>query len=203
MAVAWIAGFGLASARMAIGVDRRAPVWFALGALFGPVALIVLMTAPPGRCRTCGTPTILWSRTCRWCHEDVRTSPAATVAIVERMSQRIADARPAEPQPEPETARVVEAPKPYVIRSDAVRPQHFTLTGASPRARIRTAGEPVHSPEVAPGSSGLAHQSTTDQRAGSPRFARACRGPGSAGRPKATWRSQVGGRSQVGPSPQG
>jgi hypothetical protein len=43
---AWVAAFGLLAARLARRKGRNAVIWFALGAFFGPVAWMVLSTAP-------------------------------------------------------------------------------------------------------------------------------------------------------------
>lgn len=70
------------------------------------------------------------------------------------MSQRVAGAaaEPVDSEPLPEPERAVEPPKPFVIRSDTVRPQPFTLTGPSPRSRVRGMREAVRTPEVAVGA---------------------------------------------------
>jgi len=115
----WIGGFGLASARTAAGIERRPPVWFAVGAVLGPIALLVLRTAPPGRCRSCGTPTRGWHHICWWCHEDVRSTPASTVAILERMSARTSTSEELPPAPPPGRS---EPARPFVIRTDPIGP---------------------------------------------------------------------------------
>lgn len=136
----WIGGFGLLSARLASRVERRAALWFLIGAIVGPVALLVLRTAPPGRCRTCGTPTRGWNHICWWCHEDVRSTPASTLEILERMSTRVAppelvSAPPALPRPEPA--------RPFVIRTEPVRPSTTDHAESRPQATPRT--HPVES----------------------------------------------------------
>jgi hypothetical protein len=116
--VGWMGGFGLAAAMSATRVERFAPLWFVFGAILGPIAVLLLRMAPPGRCRTCGTPTLGWFRTCWWCHEDVRSTPASTLAIVARMSTR-------NPDPaglvEPPITRRPDPPRPFVI-ADPGRP---------------------------------------------------------------------------------
>jgi hypothetical protein len=102
----WIGGFGLAAAQSAIRLDRVASSWFVFGAILGPIALILLRAAPPGRCRSCGTPTRGWLRVCTWCGYDVASTPATTVAMVARMS------RPAMPG---------ERDRPRRVRFDAFR----------------------------------------------------------------------------------
>jgi hypothetical protein len=47
--------------------SRSPGIWFALGALTGPIALALLAVAPPGRCPTCDGPTEGWPTTCIRC----------------------------------------------------------------------------------------------------------------------------------------
>ena len=46
---------------------RSAVVWFVLGGLIGPVAIALLLLAPPGRCPDCGTRVQGWPRRCASC----------------------------------------------------------------------------------------------------------------------------------------
>lgn len=85
--MAWIAVFGVAAWRLARGRDRVPAVWFAFGAVLGPVALALLLAAPPGRCRSCLTPTRGWLTVCAWCHQDVRVVPVQTRILLAKMSQ--------------------------------------------------------------------------------------------------------------------
>lgn len=79
--VGWATFFGLAASIAAGRLDRPRPLWLALGAVLGPLALIVLRIAPPGQCRSCGSPTRGWLNTCWWCGNDVRgRRPAAATA---------------------------------------------------------------------------------------------------------------------------
>ena len=74
--LAWLIGFGAAAAYVAVR-RRRNPVWWAvLGAVLGPVALLILYRAPPGRCAGCDARTIGWSNVCAWCGADVRGTRA-------------------------------------------------------------------------------------------------------------------------------
>jgi len=73
---AWLIGFGAAAAYFAVQ-RRRNPVWWVgLGAILGPIALLILQRAPPGRCASCDARTVGWSALCAWCGEDVRGVPA-------------------------------------------------------------------------------------------------------------------------------
>jgi len=146
--VGWICGFGLASGQMAVRVERRPPVWFVIGAILGPIALLVLRTAPPGRCRACGTPTRGWHRTCWWCHEDVRLTPASTLAILERMSGRIAV--PEAPAPAPRPGRPERA-RPFVIQ-------------AAPTAQIPPAPPAPPAPTAAPADHATTPPTTPKRR---------------------------------------
>jgi hypothetical protein len=86
---------------------RNPAVWFVLGALIGPLGLVLLAVAPPGRCPACDAAVEGWSRWCDSCGarlsdgllpeeiaEPVASSwpepepaqPAATTSILERAS---------------------------------------------------------------------------------------------------------------------
>jgi len=47
--------------------SRSAAVWFVLGAASGPMALLILAAAPPGRCPDCDRRIPGWERQCRRC----------------------------------------------------------------------------------------------------------------------------------------
>lgn len=47
--------------------DRGPLIWFVLGALLGPIALILLAFAPPGRCESCGWQVAGWPSHCAIC----------------------------------------------------------------------------------------------------------------------------------------
>ena len=47
--------------------DRHPLVWLAFGALLGPVAPLILVIAPPGRCPRCDTPVHGWRANCQVC----------------------------------------------------------------------------------------------------------------------------------------
>jgi hypothetical protein len=46
---------------------RSALIWFLLGIAIGPIAVFLLLVAPPGRCPDCGTRVRGWPRTCESC----------------------------------------------------------------------------------------------------------------------------------------
>ena len=84
--IAWVAVFGVSAWRLARSRDRGPAVWLAFGAVLGPIALALLLAAPPGRCRSCLTPTQGWLTVCAWCHEDVRVIPVQTRELLAKMS---------------------------------------------------------------------------------------------------------------------
>lgn len=47
--------------------DRHPVVWLLFGALLGPIALILVAVAPPGRCPLCDSPVFGWPRSCAVC----------------------------------------------------------------------------------------------------------------------------------------
>lgn len=51
---------------------RNPAVWFVLGALTGPIALALLVFAPPGRCPMCDTPVEGWASSCERCGASLR-----------------------------------------------------------------------------------------------------------------------------------
>ena len=51
---------------------RSPVVWFALAALTGPIATILLAVAPPGRCPNCEAPVVGWPTSCDRCHARLR-----------------------------------------------------------------------------------------------------------------------------------
>ena len=111
--------------------------WAVLGAVLGPVALLILRRAPPGRCADCDARTIGWSNVCAWCGEDVRGTQAEPLH------------EPA-PQPEPE----VSAPASLTVirgtRRDPARPAELATDTAAHAAAVPPAGAdgaavgPVH-----------------------------------------------------------
>lgn len=51
---------------------RNPAVWFVLGALTGPIALALLVFAPPGRCPMCDAPVEGWAFSCDRCGASLR-----------------------------------------------------------------------------------------------------------------------------------
>lgn len=135
--IAFVAVFGSAAWRLAKQRDRRAPVWFAYGAILGPIALAVLYAAPPGRCRSCLTPTRGWLTVCAWCHEDVRIVPRHTQELLAQMSRT----QPRAPRPDrggaPADRRrrpgsTVASPRPApAVPAAAAAPSRAPATGPS------------------------------------------------------------------------
>ena len=85
--IAWILVFGFIARHVAKGRDRSSAVWFVFGAVLGPIAIELLVTAPPGRCRSCLAPTQGWLTTCAWCREDVRMTSKETRTILVKMGR--------------------------------------------------------------------------------------------------------------------
>ena len=74
--VVWAVVFGAIAARMAAAAKRPVPVWVLYGAILGPIALLLLHRAPPGRCHRCESRVRGWGFVCRFCGDDVRGVPA-------------------------------------------------------------------------------------------------------------------------------
>lgn len=97
----WMLAFGVAAAWTAAQLGRARPLWFAFGAILGPVALVLLRAAPPALCGTCGSPTRGWLKVCWWCRQSVFGPPTETERPV-----RVAGEVPVnQASPHPELAR--------------------------------------------------------------------------------------------------
>jgi hypothetical protein len=59
--------FGPLSGWLAGRRDRNPVVWLVFGTLLGPLALVLLWLAPPGRCSMCDTPVRGWASICLAC----------------------------------------------------------------------------------------------------------------------------------------
>jgi hypothetical protein len=159
-------GFGLAAAQAATRLVRVAPIWFAFGAILGPIALLLLRAAPPGRCLSCGTPTRGWLKVCRWCGEDVTATPAATLAIVARMSgsARVSEVSRDRPLPKP-----AQPSRPFQLPSDAFRPsEHADASPPKPPVAATTPSPTSASRPVAARPQLVPEQSEPYTRIGSP-----------------------------------
>jgi hypothetical protein len=59
--------FGPITAFVARSRDRQPLIWFFLGVLIGPIALALVVFAPPGRCESCGWQVEGWPSHCGAC----------------------------------------------------------------------------------------------------------------------------------------
>jgi hypothetical protein len=59
--------FGPITAFVARSRDRQPLIWFFLGILIGPIALALVVFAPPGRCESCGWQVEGWPSHCAAC----------------------------------------------------------------------------------------------------------------------------------------
>ncbi len=59
--------FGPITAFVARSRDRQPLIWFLLGVLIGPIALALVVFAPPGRCESCGWQVEGWPSHCAAC----------------------------------------------------------------------------------------------------------------------------------------
>jgi hypothetical protein len=72
--------FGPLAAWLAARRERNPAVWLLFGAILGPVALVLLQAAPPGRCWNCSELSAGFGRTCTICGVDLRTSQSTLPA---------------------------------------------------------------------------------------------------------------------------
>jgi hypothetical protein len=64
--------------------SRNPAVWFVFGAVLGPIALLLLALAPPGRCPSCEAPIPGWSGSCPRCGTRLGAATASRRPIVPR-----------------------------------------------------------------------------------------------------------------------
>jgi hypothetical protein len=166
---AWLIGFGAAAAVQAAR-RRRNPVWWAvLGAILGPVALLILHRAPPGRCASCAARTMGWSTICAWCGEDVWGAPAPAAASASTPARTQAapsisalaaaaaaaerDARPA-PAPVPEPQPAIAAPTPLTV----IQGSRGTTQQPTSQRATDSAADSVEAPAATAGTAGPVHR---------------------------------------------
>jgi hypothetical protein len=74
--------FGPLAGRLALERQRQPIVWLIFGALLGPIALAILLLAPPGVCPRCNEPVAGWPSDCVYCGEYLTPPLAARIARV-------------------------------------------------------------------------------------------------------------------------
>ena len=65
---------------LAVQRGRSWAAWFLFGVALGPIAVGLLLAAPPGRCPACGTRTRGWPRRCEGCGVEFRRKQRAETA---------------------------------------------------------------------------------------------------------------------------
>jgi hypothetical protein len=125
-------------------------LWFAIGAVAGPVGWLVLQSAPPRRCQFCGTETRGWSGTCWWCREDVRGRPSGFIPMATRDAEPPASLRATPGQPNPEQP----APEPIRMAPDAAVPTPGSRRAITTKPRTTPPlPDPIASAPVVPAAS--------------------------------------------------
>ena len=81
---------------LAVQRGRSWAAWFVFGAALGPIAVGLLMAAPPGRCPSCGTRTRGWPRRCEGCGVEFGRGLARAAVDVPSVPAKVAS-----PTPEP------------------------------------------------------------------------------------------------------
>ena len=66
---------------LAVQRGRSWAAWFAFGVALGPIAVGLLLAAPPGRCPSCGTRTRGWPRQCEGCGFEFRSGQAGSAEV--------------------------------------------------------------------------------------------------------------------------
>ena len=138
---------------------RSSLVWFVLGGLTGPIAIVLLLLAPPGHCPDCGTRIGGWPRTCPSCGQVLegaiawgRVEPATTIPAT-GLTTPTAKPTAAPPvslaaiAPPPTTATVRSDPAPVL---QPIPESRTALGGVADRTPDRSWEVAVSSPSAAP-----------------------------------------------------
>lgn len=81
LALAAIA-FGTLAAWLAARQQRNPAVWLVFGALLGPIAVALLIAAPPAVCPTCSERTVGFEQICSVCGFSLRRSPPVVTPVM-------------------------------------------------------------------------------------------------------------------------
>jgi len=73
--VVYVIVFGVGSALLAVRRRRSPAPWLLFGAILGPIAIGLLLMAPPGRCPTCGAGIQGWLDVCLACGRPLHAAP--------------------------------------------------------------------------------------------------------------------------------
>lgn len=132
--------FGAAAAVVAGRRHRSLALWAGIGAVIGPVALVLLQLAPLGQCPMCWAPVKGWARTCVWCGSNVSAQAAAIPG------RRMVG-------PERDAERPVPAPTPAVTAEAPAAPaptQSLPARSTGPAAPLQPRSTPATTPPAAP-----------------------------------------------------
>ena len=143
---------------LALQRARSWALWFLFGVALGPVASLLLVLAPPGRCPACGTPSIGWPLSCSNCGMGFGMR-AGSIGRKAAIGAPAAD--PATP--------AIEAAAPATRRA-APRPRRTAGAVKAPPGRTAIAASPPHL-ETAPDVEPARRSATTLGRRPSPEAA--------------------------------
>jgi len=149
--------FGPAAAWLASRRLRNPAAWLVLGALLGPVALVLLAIAPAGRCPACGEPTHGFASTCATCGSPLASEQAAnepteatSPPVAVRTASVASAAAPTERPPAAATTKPTSARASTARGSAARGTSTRASTGRTPatRGRAATAAAAATAPTV-------------------------------------------------------
>lgn len=121
--------------------DRAMALWMVFGALLGPVALLLLWIAPPGRCRMCQASVRGWLTTCEWCGSPVRVKSSRPVtADVAATPSRPAARPPLTATSSPAKASAAARPTPESVTDARIRERLTSMT-ARRAAAVAASGD--------------------------------------------------------------
>ena len=148
--------FAPITAFVARNKDRQPLIWFFLGALIGPIALALVVFAPPGRCESCDWQVEGWPTHCEACRAPLRTP----LSRPERAIAPVATSYQAPPDPTDDMPSIVR-PFPAATDDDSDGRAPAVTRARPARAKGRSAAvlEPDESVDSVAGRVGAARPS--------------------------------------------
>lgn len=144
LAPIWVVGFALSAERIALTRFRSRGLWWLFGSILGPIAIALLLKAPPGRCMICGERVRGWPSACASCgasfalagaaRTDDQGSLAATPAAGSRPALSGANAADSD-RPATRSSAVTRPDTPRATKRMATKPSanQVTTTKTAPR----------------------------------------------------------------------
>lgn len=138
----WIVGFAMLAGYLAGQHRRSSTLWTGFGAVIGPLAALLIVMAPPGRCKSCGAAVRGWNDRCRTCGRDVRTGSGAGAPVTAAAATITTPTVAGAPTSIPPSPVPTNEPAPAPMALPPAMPLAVAASGASTTAPATEVVEP-------------------------------------------------------------